>query len=53
MSEREVIVWGGIGEKNSNNGTQFYIQNRIYDSNGVSPALTQFKSNYWIIIFDE
>lgn len=47
---REVTVWGGIGEKKSNNGRQWYIQNRIYDTNGLSPALTTFKSDYWIIL---
>ena len=52
MSEREVKVWGGIGEKKSNNNTQFYFQNRIYDSNGISLALTNFKSDYWIVIWD-
>ena len=46
----EVVLWGGIGEKNSNNNTQFYIQNRIYDSEGISPALTSYKSDYWIIV---
>lgn len=27
---------GGIGEKKSNNGTQYYQQDRIYDSNAVA-----------------
>ena len=49
-NRREVILWGGIGEKKSNNGTQYYLQNRIFDSEGISPCLTQAKSNYWIII---
>ena len=47
---REVKVWGGIGEKKSNKGTQWYIQDRIYDSDGLAPALTTFKSDYLIII---
>lgn len=50
---RTVRVWGGIGEKNSNNRTQWYLQNRIFDSNGISPALTVHKSDYWIIIWSE
>ncbi len=49
----EVIVWGGIGEKKSNGGTQWYIQDRVYDSNGICPALTSYKSDYLIIIFEE
>lgn len=44
---------GGIGEKKSNKGTQWYLQNRIFDSDGISPALSTFKSDYWIVIFDE
>lgn len=48
--KREVRVWGGFGEKKSNKGTQWYLQDRIFDSDGLSPALTQFKSDYWIII---
>ena len=47
---REVKVWGGIGEKKSNKGTQWYIQDRIYDSDGLAPALTTFKSDYLILI---
>lgn len=50
---RDVVVWGGIGEKKSNGGTQWYIQNRIFDSNGLCPALTTFRSDYWVIIFDD
>lgn len=53
MMERKVKVWGGLGEKNSNKGTQWYIQNRIYDTRGISPALTTYKSDYWIVIFEE
>lgn len=53
MKPRDVIVWGGIGEKLSNKGTQWYLQNRIFDSDGISPALSTFKSDYWIVIFDD
>ncbi len=51
--EKRCYSMGGIGEKKSNKGTQWYIQNRIYDSRGVSPALTTFISDYWIVIFEE
>lgn len=50
---RKVKVWGGFGEKKSNNGTQWYFQDRIYDPNGLCPALTSFKSDYWIVIKNE
>lgn len=45
-------VWGGIGEKKSNKGTQWYLQDRIFDSNGLCPALTTLANGYWIIIFE-
>lgn len=32
----EPKVVGGIGEKKSNNGKQFYQQDRIYDGNGIA-----------------
>ena len=47
---RKVKLWGGIGEKKSNKGKQWYIQRRIYDTDGLAPALTTFKSDYWIIL---
>ena len=50
VKNEKVVLWGGIGKKKSNNGTQWYIQDRIYDSEGLSPALTQACSNYYIII---
>ena len=44
---------GGLGEKKSNNNTQWHIQDRIYDSRRLCPALTSFKADYLIIIFEE
>ena len=35
----EVKVIGGMGEKKSNSGTQYYQQDRIYDTEQISPAL--------------
>lgn len=32
------ILLGGIGEKKSNNGTQFYQQDRVYSADGVAMA---------------
>ena len=51
QKNREVSVWGGIGEKKSNKGTQWYLQNRIFDSEGLSPALSTFSKGYWIIVY--
>ena len=51
--KREVSVWGGLGEKKSNKGTQWYLQDRIFDSNGLSPTLSTFVSGYWIVVYEE
>ena len=43
----KVRLVGGIGEKKSNGGTQYYEQNRIYDANGVATAIpTSFHPYY-------
>ena len=34
--KNEVILWGGIGEKKSNNQRQWYQQDRIYDAKGIA-----------------
>lgn len=41
---------GGLGEKVSNGGTQYYNQDRVYDSNGVavSVATSFFHPNYLV-----
>lgn len=47
--EIKVVLWGGIGDKKSNKGTQWYEQNRIYDANGLATALSAemaFHPNY-------
>ena len=53
MPKKEVKVWGGIGEKKSKRTNQWAIQDRIYDSNGLCPSLTNYKANYWIIVYKE
>ena len=42
----QVRVIGGIGEKKSNGGTQFYEQNRIYDNNIATAVATSFHPYY-------
>ena len=44
-----VAVVGGIGEKKSNNGTQWYQQDRIYDIGCISPALSKDKADLNIL----
>lgn len=42
----EPRVIGGIGEKKSNGGTQWYQQDRVYDNN-ISPTLTSTANPYY------
>ena len=42
----EIKVIGGIGEKKSNGGTQFYNQNRIYDNKIATASPTSFQPYY-------
>ena len=41
----EVQVLGGIGDKMSNNGTQYYQQDRVYNAETVCPALNSQGEN--------
>ena len=47
----EIVLWGGVGERKSNKGTQWYLRDRVYDVNGISPSLSA--TPFWIIIKDE
>lgn len=45
----DVTLLGGFGEKKSNGGTQYYEQDRVYDTDGVAtsiPAEKSFHPNY-------
>lgn len=42
MKNQKPRVLGGIGEKKSNNGTQWYQQDRIYDNNIAISITTSF-----------
>ena len=42
----DVKVLGGIGEKKSNNGTQWYEQDRIYDNKIATSIATSFHPYY-------
>lgn len=39
-------VIGGIGEKSSNSGRQYFYQNRIYDSGVATAVATSLQPNY-------
>ena len=42
-----VVVIGGIGGKKSNNGTQWFLQDRVYD-NKISPAICTSFNPYFL-----
>ena len=42
----EPRVIGGIGEKKSNGGTQFYLQDRVYDNKIAAAILTSLQPYY-------
>ena len=47
VAVESVRLIGDIGEKKSNGGTQFYEQDRVYDSNGLATSIpTSFHPNY-------
>lgn len=48
MIIEEPKLVGGLGEKVSNGGTQYYNQERVYDSDGVAVA-TSFQPNYLVV----
>lgn len=49
MIIEEPKLVGGLGEKVSNGGTQYYNQDRVYDSDGVAVA-TSFQPNYLVVV---
>lgn len=44
----KVILIGGIGEKNSNSNRQWYLQNRIYDAEGLALCIAQSFAPYYL-----
>lgn len=45
MTEKPRVI-AGIGEKKSNNNTQWYQQDRIYDNNVAISVTTSFNPYY-------
>ena len=48
MNKEKPKVIGGIGEKKSNGGTQWYQQDRIYDNKIAISVTTSFLPHYYI-----
>ena len=43
------ILMGGIGEKVSNGGTQYYNQDRVYSSESVAVSITTAFNPYYLV----
>jgi len=51
MKEKLLILWGGVNEKTSNGGTQWFQQDRIYDTEGIALCLSANEQfNPWYLI---
>lgn len=48
MNKQKPRVIGGIGEKKSNGGRQWYMQDRIYDNNIAISIATSFNPYYLV-----
>lgn len=47
------ILLGGVGEKISNGGTQYYLQDRVFDSSGFSTAVTTSFMPWFLVEEDD
>ena len=43
---------GGLGDKKSNKNTQWYQQHRIYHPSGIAPALSEYKADLWVVVYE-
>lgn len=53
MESKEIIpiLLGGIGDKVSNGGTQYYFQDRVYSSESAAVSITtDFRPCYLVIV---
>lgn len=45
------ILLGGVGEKVSNGGTQYYFQDRVYSTESVAVSVTtDFQPLYMVVV---
>lgn len=47
------LLMGGLGEKVSNGGTQYYFQDRVYSSESVAVSVTVAFNPYYLVLVDE
>ena len=45
----EPVLLGGLGEKVSNGGTQYYFQDRVYSSESVAVSITTAFNPYYLV----
>ena len=49
MNDLEPVMLGGLGEKVSNGGTQYYNQDRVYDSRSVSVTISTVLHPWYLV----
>lgn len=49
MNDIKPVMLGGLGEKVSNGGTQYYNQDRVYDSNSVSVTISTVLQPWYLV----
>ena len=47
MERKEIKLLGGVGEKKSNGGTQYYEQDRIYSADHLAISLVTNTNPYY------
>lgn len=53
MNDIEPVMLGGLGEKVSNGGTQYYNQDRVYDSRSVSVTISTVLQPWYLVKCDD
>ncbi len=49
MNDLEPVMLGGLGEKVSNGGTQYYNQDRVYSSDSVSVTISTVLQPWYLV----
>lgn len=49
MNDLEPVMLGGLGEKVSNGGTQYYNQDRVYDSRSISVTISTVLHPWYLV----
>ena len=53
MNDIEPVMLGGLGEKVSNGGTQYYNQDRVYSSDTVSVTVSTVLHPWYLVEINE